>query len=156
MDGKLRLFAIDSSEAEECILAERPVTAVAFAPGGAAFVAGFVGGSVGFYRTEGVVRELTAECRRHGIRHSASQHARHATSPVRRLSAGTNGRAGASHGGAFGGAVVGNGRGRRRRDTMGPRTGARFSGYTEERVTGLCFRPQAKGTWSSSSILPRT
>lgn len=144
MDGKLRLFAIDSSEAEECVLAERPVTAVAFAPGGAAFVAGFVGGGVGFYRTEGVVRELTAECRRHGIRHSASQHARHATSPVRRLSSGSNGRAG--------GSGVGSGRGRRRRDTMGARTGARFSGYTEERVTGLCFRPQAKGAWSSSAI----
>ena len=152
MDGKLRLFAIDSSEPEECILAERPVTAVAFAPGGAAFVAGFVGGSVGFYRTEGVVRELTAECRRHGIRHSASQHARHATSPVRRLSGSSNGRVGATNDGAFGGSGVGNGRGRRRRDTMGPRTGARFSGYTEERVTGLCFRPQAKGAWSSSSI----
>lgn len=152
MDGKLRLFAIDSSEPEECILAERPVTAVAFAPGGAAFVAGFVGGSVGFYRTEGVVRELTAECRRHGIRHSASQHARHATSPVRRLSGSSNGRVGATNGGAFGGSRVGNGRGRRRRDTMGPRTGARFSGYAEERVTGLCFRPQAKGAWSSSPI----
>lgn len=152
MDGKLRLFAVDSSEAEECVLAERPVTAVAFAPGGAAFVAGFVGGSVGFYRTEGVARELTAECRRHGIRHSASQHARHATSPVRRLSAGSNGRAGSGQGSTFVGAGVGRGgNGRRRRDTIGPRTGARFSGYTEERVTGLCFRPQAKGAWSSSS-----
>lgn len=137
MDGRLRLFSVGCWQAEDVMQAERAVTAVAFAPGGATFVAGFVGGNVGFYRTEGMVRELTAECRRHGIRHSASQHARNATSPVRRLSAGTGGR-----GGSGPKNVMSVERSRRRRRTMGPASSARPAGDAEERVTGLCFRPQ--------------
>lgn len=142
MDGRLRLFSVGSSEAESSVLAERAVTAVAFAPGGATFVAGFVGGNVGYFRTNGMVQELTAECRRHGLRRSASQHARHATSPVRRLSAGNGGghhpRDGVSTNGSS------KGHGGRRRITMGPDTGSRGSGDVEERVTGLCFRPQRR------------
>lgn len=147
LDGKLRLFSVGSLEEEESVRVERPVTAVAFAPGGSTFLAGFVGGNVGFYRTEGMAKELTVECRRHGIRHSASQHARHATSPVRRLSASKGGRGGAQTGASgssnYG---IGAGRGGRRRTTMGSdaRPGRRLSGVTEERVTGLCFRPQGR------------
>lgn len=143
MDAKLRLFAVGDPEPEASVLADNPVTAVSFAPGGATFVVGFAGGNVGFYRTEGVVQLATAECRRHGIRHSASQHARHATSPVRRLS-GTSGRGGGSGGGGRG-----KERSRRRRNTMGggeeEAVGRRRSGGLEERVTGLCFCPRRKG-----------
>lgn len=143
MDGRLRLFSVGCWLAREVVQAERAVTAVAFAPGGATFVAGFVGGNVIFYRTEGMVREFTGECRRHGIRHSASQHARNATSPVRRLSGSNGGR-----GGSGGKIVMSVERSRRRRTTMGPASSARPAGDAEERVTGLCFRPQ--GVRSSS------
>lgn len=136
LDGKLRLFLVGSPEAEESVLTERPVTAVAFSPGGKGLVAGFVGGNVGFYRTDGIVKELTAECRRHGIRHTASQHARLATSPVRRLSSSNSGRS-SSRSGTHS---------RRRRSTTETSAGARRSESDGGgRVTGLCFRPQAKG-----------
>lgn len=129
MDGKLRIFSVDSvdSEVEAWVLAERPVTAVEFSPGGAGFVAGLVGGGVRFYRTEGMVQELTAECRRHGIR----QHARLATSPVRRLSVGGNR-----------GNDRSNGNGVARRSSTMAQSSSRGSRSAEGRVTGFCFRPQ--------------
>lgn len=125
MDGKVRIFSLDDEEAEAQVRAERPVTAVAFAPGGAAFVAGLIGGSVRFYRTEGMVQERAAECRRHGLRHSASH-----IKPARRLSVGTGGRS------------KGNGIARRK-GSMGS-SAAIGSSSTEERVTGICFRPQTE------------
>lgn len=125
MDGKLRIFSADSVEPHMEVLAERPVTAVAFAPGGAAFVAGLVGGSVLFYRTEGMVQELAGECRRHGLRLSAAN-----IKPTKRMSVG-----GGTH-------SKGNGIARRKNTRTISTAGS--SGTTEERVTGLCFRPQAR------------
>lgn len=131
MDAKIRLFSLGSSEVEQSVLAERPVTAVAFCLGGQSFAAGCVSGTVTFYRTAGMVPELTVECRRHGFRHTASQRAR--TSPVERLSVNSD---------SVNSSVKGGDR-RRRRNTIGPKAGARVSGLEEERVTGLCFRPHA-------------
>lgn len=128
MDGKLRLFSLGNPEVEDAVLTAKPVTAVAFAPDGVTFVAGFVGGQVGLYTTEGLAEELTTECRRHGIRHSASQHARHATSPVRRLSV--------SHGSS-------KDRGTWRSSVMGRERRSKASGALDEvRVAGLSFRPR--------------
>lgn len=138
MDGKLRIFSLDSSEAEACVLAERPVTAVEFAPGGLTFVAGLVGGGVRFYRTDGMIQEMTAECRRHGIRHQA----RHATSPVRRLSVGSNRVDGKRK----------NTTGRGRRNSS--MAHSRGSHTAEGRVTGLCFRPQVKLSSEEERGLP--
>ncbi|CAM9522766.1 unnamed protein product, partial [Hapterophycus canaliculatus] len=157
MDAKIRLFSLGSVEAEQSVLAERPVTAVAFCPGGQSFVAGHVSGSVTFYRIEGMRLELTVECRRHGFRHTAAQRTRLATSPSRRLSAGTGGGQGSGTGsdnvningngngngnGRLNGA--GTARGRRRRNTLGPTAKTRLPGSVEERVTWLCFRPAGK------------
>lgn len=125
MDGKLRIFSLNNEEAEAEVRTERPVTAVAFAPGGATFVAGLVGGSVKFYRTEGMVQERAAECRRHGLRHSASY-----IKPVRRLSVGTSGR-------NKGDAIA------RRKGSMSSSAAIGVS-PTEERVTGIFFRPQTE------------
>lgn len=132
MDAKIRLFSLDSAEVEQSVLAERPVTAVAFCLGGQGFAAGCVSGTVTFYRAEGMIPELTVECRRHGFRHSATQRTR--TSPVKRLSVNND---------SVNGNASSGGRSRRRRQTIGPRGGARVSDLGEERVTGLCFRPQA-------------
>lgn len=126
MDGKLRLFSLDDEEPKAQVLADRPVTAVAFAPSGAAFVAGLVGGGVGFYRTEGMMQERAAECRRHGLRHSASHHIK----PVRRLTLGSSGRSKGNDSA-------------RRRGSIGAAAGSNCI-TTEERVTGLCFRPQSE------------
>lgn len=125
MDGKIRLFSLDDEEPKAQVLAEMPVTAVAFAPSGAAFVAGLVGGGVGFYRTEGMMQERAAQCRRHGLRHSASHHIK----PVRRLTLGSSGR-------SKGNDIT------RRRSSVGAAAGSSCV-TTEERVTGLCFRPQS-------------
>lgn len=132
MDGKLRIFSVDAAEEEASVLAERPVTAVQFAPSGAGFVAGFVGGGVGFYRTEGMVQELTAECRRHGLRHQA----RHATSPVRRLSVGSGRGSGKRNNGNNGEA---------RRYSSASNAPSRNSRSAEGRVTGISFRPRPEG-----------
>lgn len=133
MDAKIRLFSLGSSEVKQSVLAERPVTAVAFCMGGQRIAAGCVSGTVLFYRTEGMVPELTVDCRRRGFRLSAAQRTR--TSPIR-LSGNSD---------SLNGNVNGGGRGSRRRSTMGPTTGARVLGLEEERVTGLCFRPQSTG-----------
>ncbi|CAM9441726.1 unnamed protein product [Ectocarpus fasciculatus] len=152
MDARIRLFSLDSPEVEQSVLSERAVTAVAFCPGGQRFAAGGIAGNVEFYRMDNMSLELTVECRRHGFRHSAAQRTRLATSPVRRLSVGTGeGRsngAGGDHVQVNGNTNGGSGRGRsrRRRNTLGSRAGARVPGDVEERVTGLCFRPQPKGT----------
>lgn len=142
LDAKVRLFSLGSTEPEQVVLESRPVTAVAFCSMGKIFAVGCVSGTVVFYRTEGMVPQLTVECRRHGFRHSAAQRTRLATSPVRRLSAG-NGNGNVNVNGD--GGMDGRGRIRRRRNTMGPKAGPRASAPVEERVTGLCFRPQAKG-----------
>lgn len=140
LDAKVRLFTLGCLEPEQSVLVEKPVTAVAFCWGGQSFAVGCVSGTVMFYRTEGMVPQLTVECRRHGFRHSAAQRTRLATSPVRRMSAGNDNAGGNTNGG-----VNGRGGARRRRNTMGPKARARVAGPAEERVTGLCFRPQAKG-----------
>lgn len=140
LDARVRLFSLGCLEPEQSVLAEKPVTAVAFCAGGQIFAAGCISGTVEFYRTEGMVPQLTAECRRHGFRHSAAQRTRLATSPVRRMSAGND-----NVEGKVNGSVNGRGSARRRRNTMGPKARARVSGPLEARVTGLCFRPQAKG-----------
>ncbi|CAM9769860.1 unnamed protein product [Ectocarpus sp. 4 AP-2014] len=152
MDARIRLFSLDSPDVEQSVLSERAVTAVAFCPGGQRFAAGGIAGNVEFYRMDNMSLELKVECRRRGFRHSAAQRTRFATSPVRRLSVGTgdgwsNGADGDrvqinDNGNTNGGS--GRGRGGRRRNTLGSRGGARVPG-TVERVTGLCFRPQAKG-----------
>lgn len=139
MDAKLRLFSVDDPEAEESVLADKPVTAVSFAPDGKTFVAGFVGGGVGFYRTDGLVQLAATECRRHGIRHTATQHALQVASPVRRLSSTVGGPT--SSCGPTGRA---RNRERHRRSTTGGAAGRRSPIGAEERVTGLCFRPQRK------------
>lgn len=140
LDAKVRLFSLGCLEPEQSVLLDRPVTAVAFRAGGQTFAAGCVSGTVVFYRTEGMVPQLTVECRRHGFRHSAAQRTRLATSPVRRMSAGNE-----NVGGSADGSVNGREGARRRRNTMGPKSRGRVPGPTEERVTGLCFRPPAKG-----------
>ena len=146
LDAKVRLFSLGNLEPEQSVLAEKPVTAVAFCAGGQSFAAGCVSGTVVFYRTEGMVPQLTVECRRHGFRHSAAQRTRLATSPVRRMSAGNGiGIGNDNVEGNANGSVNGRGGARRRRNTMGPKARGRASGPAEERVTGLCFRPQAKG-----------
>ncbi|CAM9099347.1 unnamed protein product [Ascophyllum nodosum] len=140
MDAKLRLFSVDDPEPEESVLVEKPVTAVSFAPDGKTFVAGSVGGGVGFYRTEGLVQFASTECRRHGIRHTAAQHALQVASPVRRLSSSTGSP-------TTGIAATGRAtsRERRRRGTMAGAASRGSPVGVEERVTGLCFRPQRKG-----------
>lgn len=158
MDARLRLFSLGSVEPQRSVLAERPVTAVAFCPGGESFAAGHVAGRVTFYRVEGMRLQLTVDCRRHGFRHTAAQRTRLATSPVRRLSAGTGGGQGSGTGsdnvnanvnanGSINGSTnsAGTARGRRRRNTLGPTAKVRLPGSVEERVTGLCFRPAGKG-----------
>eukprot|EP00903_Cladosiphon_okamuranus_P019650 g18067.t1 len=140
LDAKVRLFSLGCLEPEQSVLLERPVTAVAFHSGGTGFAVGCVSGTVVLCQTEGMVPQLTVECRRHGFRHSAAQRTRLATSPVRRMSA-SNGNAE----GSTDGSMNGRGSARRRRNTMGPKARGRPSAPTEERVTGLCFRPPAKG-----------
>lgn len=139
MDAKIRIFSVDDPEAEESVLADKPVTAVSFAPDGKTFVAGFVGGGVGFYRTDGLVQLAATECRRHGIRHTAAQHALQVASPVRRFSSTVGGPT--SSCGPTGRA---RNRERYRRSTTSGAAGRRSPIGAEERVTGLCFRPQRK------------
>ena len=139
LDAKVRLYSLGCLEPKQSVLAEKPVTAVAFCSGGQTFAAGCVSGTVVFYRTHGMVPQLTVECRRHGFRHSAAQRTRLATSPVRRMSAGNDNAEDRANG-----SVNGRGGARRRRNTMGPKARARVPGPTEERVTGLCFRPPPK------------
>ncbi|CAN0173378.1 unnamed protein product [Scytosiphon promiscuus] len=162
MDAKIRLFSLSSVEAKQSVLTERPVTAVAFFPGGQSIAAGHVSGTVTFYHVDGMRLELTVECRRHGFRHTAAQRTRLATSPVRRLSAGTGVGQGSGNGTGsenidasidakananVNGSInsAGTARGRRRRNTLGPTVKTRLPGSVEERITGLCFRPAGKG-----------